>query len=65
MMKKQIKIKVRVKVNNTCIHLMSGYEATVAPFAFLRLALHFWNSSQPMQDTDAPVGQKGFTTVNS
>jgi hypothetical protein len=61
MMKRQIRIKARVKLNNKCNHLISGYADTVAPFAFLRLALHFWNPSKPMQDTDAPVGQKGFT----
>jgi hypothetical protein len=38
MRKRQIKIKARVKLNNKCNHLISGYAATVAPFAFLRLA---------------------------
>jgi hypothetical protein len=35
-----------------------GHRSTLR---FLEVALHFWNPSKPMQDTDAPVGQKGFT----
>jgi hypothetical protein len=35
MMKRQIKIRAKVKLNSTCNHLISGYAATVTPFAFL------------------------------
>ena len=41
MMKRQIKIKARVKLNNKCNHLMSGYAATVVPFAFLQAGIAF------------------------
>jgi hypothetical protein len=40
-MKRQIKIRARVKLNSMCNHLISGYAATVAPFAFLQAGTAF------------------------
>ena len=44
MMKRQIRIKARVKLNNKCNHLISGYADTVAPLRFLEAGIVFLES---------------------